>query len=294
MIETLENDLLKIKVKHHGGELSSLMNKETGTEYIWQAAPAFWGRHSPILFPIVGRLKEDQYYVGDKKYSMKQHGLARNMDFELVKRNKASLTFELVSSEATLAQYPYPFRLRIQYALYKPMLMVAYEVYNPSDAPIYFSIGGHPAFRCPLVEGEKRSDYQLKFEYQEIATAQRLVNGIRNGKTELILDNENILPLTDSLFDEDALVFSKLASEKVVLQKGDKQILTFDFKDFPYLGIWSKKRNAPFVCIEPWFGVADHVGHNQQLAQKEGIIKLGGGQAFESIYTILVHEQTIY
>ena len=289
MVKIVENDYLKIAVKHHGAELSSLIKKSTGTEYIWQADPTYWGRQAPILFPIVGRLQNDEFLVGTDKYTMKQHGLARNMNFELIKRNKTGLTFELVNSETTLKNYPYPFRLRLQYDLFEDALMVAYEVFNPSEAAMYFSIGGHPAFRCPLNQVEKRSYYQLVFQYPEIAATQRLDNGIRNGKKDLILDNENTLPLTDTLFDEDALVFEKLASETVSLQKGDTPIFTFNFKGFPYLGIWSKNRQSPFVCIEPWFGVADHQSHNQQFAQKEGVIKLGGGESFESIYSVEIH-----
>ena len=289
MIKTLENKYLKIKVKHQGAELTSLVKKETGMEYLWQADPTFWGRHAPVLFPIIGRLKEDQFVVGERKFTMKQHGLARNMEFRMVKRNKASLTFELTNSADTLIQYPYVFRLRIQYVLYENLFMTVYEVYNPSENPIYFSIGGHPAFRCPLNEGEKRSDYQLVFEYLEIAQTQRLDGGIRNGTTELIIDNDKKLPITDNLFDEDALIFKQLASEKVTLQKGETPIWTFDFKDFPYLGIWSKNRESSFVCIEPWFGIADKKSHNHQFTTKEGIIKLDGGKTFDCIYTVEIH-----
>jgi len=167
--------------------------------------------------------------------------------------------------------------------------MVGYEVYNPSNHPMYFSIGGHPAFRCPLNADEQRSDYQLVFEHKETAQTQRLDGGIRNGKTALILDNEKILPITDTLFEEDALIFSNLVSEKVTLQKGTNRILTFDFKKFPYLGIWSKNQASPFVCIEPWYGVSDHVDHNQQLSQKEGVLQLNSGQTFDSVYSIEIH-----
>jgi len=289
MVKTLENDHLKIAVKHHGAELSSLIKKSTNTEYLWQADPTYWGRHAPILFPIVGRLQNDEFLVGKDKYAMKQHGLARNMDFEFIQRNQASLTFELASSETTLKNYPYPFRLRLQYILDGQVLKVAYEVFNPVETDLYFSIGGHPAFRCPLKQGEKRSDYQLVFQHQETAATQRLDSGIRNGKTELILNNENTLPLTDTLFDEDALVFENLVSDEIRLQKGHEPIFTFKFRGFPYLGIWSKNRASPFVCIEPWFGVADHQSHNGQFPQKEGVIKLGGGESFKSIYEVEIH-----
>lgn len=289
MIKTLENNFLKIKVKHHGAELCSLTKKETGTEYIWQADPTFWGRHAPVLFPIVGRLKDDQMQVEGKTYSMKQHGLARNMNFELIKRDKSSLTFELTDSEETLKHYPYPFRLRLGYELVEHSLKVSYAIYNPSDAPIYFSIGGHPAFRCPLHDGEKRSDYQLVFEKVETASTQRLDGGIRNGQTDLILNKEKKLPILDNLFDEDALVFNNLNSEWVRLQKGNTPILTFDFTGFPYLGIWSKNQASPFICIEPWFGVADHRQHYQDFSQKEGILKLEGKEQFSCVYSVEIH-----
>jgi galactose mutarotase-like enzyme len=290
MITKLENDLLKIEVKHHGAELSSLIDKSTRMEYIWQADPTFWGRHAPVLFPIVGRLKNNSFLVGTDEYQMKQHGFARNMDFELIFRNKAGITFELKSSPATLAQYPFPFRLRIQYVLYKNVLMVAYEVYNPSDAPIYFSIGGHPAFRCPLFDDEKRSDYQLVFERNEYVGTKRLTDGIRTGKELLILENGNDIGIRDFLFDNDALVFENLESDWVRLQKGERPILTFNFKGFPYLGIWSKNQTSPFVCIEPWYGLADRQDHNQQLAEKEGIMKLDPKNKFECIYSVAIHD----
>ena len=179
--------------------------------------------------------------------------------------------------------------MRLQYVLEGQALKVVYEVFNPAETTMYFSIGGHPAFNCPLNAGEKCSDYQLVFQHRETATTQRLDSGIRNGKTTLILANEKKLPLIDTLFDEDALVFEKLASEKVSLQKGDTPIFTFIFKDFPYLGIWSKNRKSPFVCIEPWFGVADHQTHNGQISQKEGMLKLARGASFECFYAIEIH-----
>ena len=133
MVNTLENNHLKIAVKSHGAELSSLIKKSTDTEYIWQADPNYWGRHAPILFPIVGRLQNDAFLVGTEKYTMKQHGLARNMDFELIESNESSLTFELASSATTLKSYPYPFRLRLQYILAKQVVKVVYKVFNPAE-----------------------------------------------------------------------------------------------------------------------------------------------------------------
>jgi len=288
-MHTIQNNHLQIIAKEAGAELTSILEKSTSTEYLWQANPTYWGRHAPVLFPIVGKLKEDTYYLGNTSYTMKQHGLARNLDFQLVNNDGFSLEFELKSNKQTLQHYPFPFRLLIQYTLKEKDLIVFYRVSNPSTKPMYFSIGGHPAFNCPLHKKEKRSDYQLVFEKKEIAATQRLSNGNRNGKKVPILKNKNRLPITDTLFDEDALVFDDLKSTKVHLQKGAKKILSFDFKGFPYLGIWSKNRKSPFVCIEPWYGIADTTIHNQQLKEKEGIIELKGKKDFECYYVITVY-----
>jgi len=285
----LENKHLQIKVKNHGAELTSIRKKETNTEYLWQADLTHWGRHAPVLFPIVGRLKGDAYTVAGKKYSMKQHGLARNLDFSLLKQDPYSITFELSSDKTTLKQYPFLFRLQIQYALKENDLIVFYRIINPTKEVLYFSIGGHPAFNCPLMKGEKRSDYQLVFDKKETAATQRLTAGIRNGIQVPILKGKKKLPITDNLFVEDALVFQNLHSDKVSLQKGKEKILSFDFKSFPYLGIWSKNEDSPFVCIEPWYGVADKQEHNQELKDKEGILRLEGKSSFDCYYVITIH-----
>lgn len=288
-MHTIQNNHLIITAKEAGAELTSIQKKSTKKEYLWQANPKYWGRHAPVLFPIVGRLKEDTYYIGKKRYTMKQHGLARNLNFRLVNNDGYSLEYELRSDKQTLKQYPFPFKLLIQYTLKEKDLIVFYRITNPANNPMYFSIGGHPAFNCPLHKGEKRSDYQLVFEKKEKVATQRLTNGNRNGINVPILKNEKTLPITDTLFDEDALIFDTLKSSKVHLQKGVKKILSFDFKGFPYLGIWSKNQASPFVCIEPWYGIADTTTHNQQLKEKEGIIELGGKKNFDCYYSITIY-----
>lgn len=285
-MQILENDFLKISSKTQGAELTSIIKKANNTEYLWQADPKHWGRHAPVLFPIVGRLKDNQYTYKGQSYTMKQHGLARNMDFKLAKQDAWSVLYELNSNPETLRQYPFPFRLHIQYALKEKDLIVFYRVINPVKTPMYFSIGGHPAFNCPLDKNTKRSDYQFVFEQKETLSTQRLTEGIRNGIETPILKNKKELPITDHLFDEDALVFQNLASNKVFLQKGKDRYLSFDFTGFPYLGIWSKSQQSPFVCIEPWYGVADHLTHNQDLVEKEGVMRLEGGAAFSCYYVV--------
>lgn len=286
-ISTIQNQFLSISVKHHGAELCSL--KRNDTEYMWQADATHWNRHAPVLFPIIGELKNNEFYFEGKNYAMKRHGLARNLLFELIEETNNSLIFSLKSNEATLENYPFLFELRISYILTDSKLTVGYTVFNSDKKAIYFSIGGHPAFNVPLSNKEQRSDYQLVFNESETISTQRLSDGLRNGVTDLILDHENTIDITDDLFEKDALVFHNLNSTNVSIQKGNTKKLTFDFTGFPYLGIWSSSRNAPFVCIEPWCGVADHISHNQQIIEKEGIVKLPRESIFERDYSITIH-----
>ena len=289
MKATLENNHLSIAVKDKGGELCSLVKKATGTEYIWQAGADYWNRHAPVLFPIIGALKDGIYYFEGQCYKMGQHGLARDLPFRLIERKEDKLAYSLKSSPFTLERYPFEFELQIIYTLRDNQLTTTYRVINPAEKTLYFSIGGHPAFNCPLYEGEKRSDYQLAFEQPETVSIQRIMNGFRNGTWEPVLDGEQILPIADHLFDKDALIFRNLKSSAVTLQKGSQPVLTLNFKGFPYLGVWSKSATAPFVCIEPWFGLTDNTKHNQQLKDKEGIIALEGQGAFAHAYTVVVH-----
>ncbi len=289
MKATLENASLRIAVKEKGGELCSLFKKSTQTEYIWQAGPDYWNRHAPVLFPIVGALKDGIYYHEGKCYKMGQHGLARDLPFQLLEKKGNELVYSLKSSPYTLERYPFEFELQIIYTLEGNRLTTTYRVINPSEKALFFSIGGHPAFNCPLHDGEKRSDYQLVFEQPETISIQRIINGFRNGAWELILDGQQQLPIADNLFDKDALIFKGLKSSSVSLQKGSQPVLTFDFTDFPYLGLWSKNPAAPFVCIEPWFGVTDHTKHNRQLKEKEGVVVLGGHGEFRHAYSVIVH-----
>lgn len=289
MKATIENSYLRIAVKEKGGELCSLFKKETQTEYLWQAGPDYWNRHAPVLFPIVGALKDGIYYYDGKCYKMGQHGLARDLPFTLAEKKDNELAYSLKSNPFTLERYPFDFELQVIYTIQENRLMTTYRVINPSDKKLYFSIGGHPAFNCPLYGHEKRSDYQLVFEQPEIANIQRIINGFRNGVRELILDGQRHLPVTEGLFRKDALIFKSLKSSSVTLQKGEEPVLSLDFTGFPYLGVWSKSATAPFVCIEPWFGLTDHTLHNQQLTEKEGVVALEAHEEFRHAYTITIH-----
>ncbi|WP_258103116.1 aldose 1-epimerase family protein [Marinoscillum sp. MHG1-6] len=282
----LQNEFIKATVQKKGAELVSLILKETGQEYIWQADPAHWARHTPVLFPFVGRLKNDEYHFEGKKYSMGQHGFARDMEFEVESQSENNISFLLTSSEETLRKYPFQFELRIVYTLEGKSIQTQYHVKNTGRHGMYFSIGGHPAFKCAMTLAGKRSDYQLRFNKPEDAAIHLLEDGIFSGETDNSILKKGIIPITDELFDRDALVFKHLKSTNVSLVSMDKTWLKFHFQGFPYLGIWSKNQVSRFVCIEPWFGIADHKDHDGDLAKKEGIMSLDSDKSFNCDYRI--------
>ena len=220
---------------------------------------------------------------------MAQHGFARNMDFSLQKVNDKQLIYVLKSTTETRKQFPLDFELSIGYRLNQNKLTTEYKVLNPGSDELIFSIGAHPAFNCPINSGKKRSDYKLVLNKPEIAHRQLIDGGIRNGITRLILDDQSEISITDDLFDEDALIFDNLSSNAITIREGEEPVLTMNFEGFPYFGIWSMSPESPFVCLEPWFGIADHKDHNQNFLEKEGVIRLKSGESFQSEYHIVIH-----
>lgn len=285
----IHNDHIGIAVSSQGAELRQLIRRRDNAELLWQGDPAHWARRAPVLFPIVGRLKADQFTYHGQPYHLTQHGFARDMAFELTEREPHRLAYELHSRARTLDIYPFHFSLKITYELIENTLHITYLVVNTYSEPLYFSIGAHPAFNVPLHPQAQRSDYHLRFDQPETAHTQRLTDGLRNGLQALILDHTDTLPLTDSLFDQDALIFKDLQSTQVSLMHQQTPIWTFDFTGFPYLGIWSKSRTSPFVCIEPWHGIADHIDHNGDFTHKEGVMHLAPREYFQCQYAITVH-----
>ena len=289
MNHSIESSSLKVSIQEKGAELCSVISKKTGQEFIWQADPAFWGSHAPILFPIIGGLKEGKYQYENNWYEMPKHGIVRrNENLIVEKQSKNSITFLLESDESSKKLYPFAFQFRTSFALTDNILTISHQVINIGEKDLLFSLGGHPAFRCPLHDNANYEDYYLEFEQTEHAETHLLdmERGLVSNETELILENSNRLQLHKNLFDKDALIFKNLKSNSVSLvHKENGNVLTMRFKDFPYLGIWAKP-GADFVCIEPWLGIADSVNHNQQLKEKEGIISLSIEQIFSANYSI--------
>ena len=287
MIHQLKNNTHSVEVKAHGAELSSFKDIANNREYIWQADPAVWARHAPVLFPIVGKLPKGEYQFKNKTYKMSQHGIARDLDFRLVEQTNESLTFALSSSEKTLAVYPFAFRLETKYQLTGNALEITYTVQNTGEEQMLFSLGAHPAFNCPLLPGEAFMDYYLAFEKPETLDRFLLSEGLQNGQTEPVLKDQKILLLHYDLFEKDAIVLKGLHSERITLQNSKHAHgVAFEFKNYPYFGIWTKERGAPFICLEPWHGIASHVDDNGELTRKEGIINLPSAESFTCSYTI--------
>lgn len=286
---SIENDHLSVSIGSTGAELKSLYNKSAGLEYMWDADPAFWAKTSPVLFPIVGSLKDDQYYFADKSYKLSRHGFAREMDFAVTDQTNSSITLTLTSSDATLKKFPFSFRFDIVYSISNDQLQVTYRVTNTGDESMYFSVGGHPAFKVPLIPGSDYTDHYLEFNNSEKAGRWPISKeGLIETAPVPLLNNTRLLPLTKELFFQDAIVFKELDSTSVsLLSSRSPHGLQFDFSGFPYLGIWAAK-NADFVCIEPWCGIADPVTSNQQLTGKEGINILSAGDVFERSWKVKV------
>ncbi|WP_299825539.1 aldose 1-epimerase family protein [uncultured Pontibacter sp.] len=290
MLYFLENDHFKVGIESLGAELQHFIKKDENLEFIWTADPAIWASHAPNLFPIVGELPNQQYTYEGETYNMARHGFARKKEFKLVEEHHSKLVFELEYDEETLAQYPFEFRLLIAYKLEENKLEVTYQILNEDIKAMWFSVGGHPGFNVPLYPDEKYTDYYLEFEEEE-SLRRYLIdeNGLQTGDTELMLENSRILPLTHDYFEKDAIVLKDLNSEKLVLaSKNGARKIEFSFEGFPYLGLWAKPGPSPYLCIEPWCGIASSNHDSGELQDKEGINELRPKHVFERTYSITI------
>jgi galactose mutarotase-like enzyme len=284
---TIENEFVSAQIKPLGAELVSFFDKNAQQEFMWGANPDFWGKTSPVLFPVVGALKNNQYTFEGKTYTLPRHGFAREKAFFVESNSETEVIFLLVSDEKSKEVYPFDFEFRIKYQLTEKLLSVTYSVKNTGGKVMCFSVGGHPAFRIPFETDTHYDDYYLEFNEIENSPRWDLTNdGLIKNQSSQFFQNTNQIKLTKELFYGDALVFDDLKSHQVSIksEKTDKK-LTFNFTEFPYLGIWAAK-NADFVCIEPWCGIADYENHNQELKEKTGMNKLKPDENFERTWSI--------
>lgn len=285
----LENDEIRIRVNSHGAELRSLEDKKSGREYMWYGDAEYWGRVSPILFPVVGAYRNQESRYRGETYRLSQHGFARDMDFMMTEQTKEEIWFCLTDKENTWDSYPFAFSLEIGYRITDRTVRVMWRVVNPAEETMYFSIGGHPAFNVPKRETEKITCY-IRFEGTDTLKVRRLENGLATDRVEEIpLENGGLLPVTEEIFAQDALIVENRQTGKVsLLDEGKKRRLTVSF-DAPLFGVWTPPgKNAPFLCIEPWYGRCDRTDFSGSIEEREWGNALAPGGTFEAAYTVEV------
>ena len=282
---TIRSDAIEATIKADGAELCSLRNE--GIEVLWQAGPA-WPRHSPLLFPIVGRLKGDQLRHRGKTYPMTQHGFARDVRFDWVEREAASCKLVLVDTPETRARYPFAFRLEITYAIEDAGLKVAFDIINSGDEILPASIGAHPAFNWPLLPGLEKESYALTFSDEEPAPIRRLAGGLMRPKPEPSPVRGKTLALSERLFEDDAVIIDQLASTSVRFAADRGPSIEMSWEGLPQLGIWSKPGGAAFLCIEPWHGFASPSDFDGEFAGKPGVMRIAPGEQRSLGYRIRV------
>jgi len=276
MTVTLSNDHLKAQISSQGAELTQLCD-EQGRDLLWDGDPAFWTGRSPLLFPIVGRLRDDRALIDGRPYSMKQHGFARSFVFEIVDAAPEFCRFRLNASDATREQFPFDFRFDMTYRLDGRSLVFAASILNPESRPVPVSFGFHPALRWPLPYGGERNAHEIRFEATETASLHTLSDGLLGPASRPTPVEGDRLPLHDDLFQDGALVWSTLASRQVRYGVPGRRSLTVSFHGMPHLGIWTKP-GAGYVCIEPWQGYADPIGFEGEFRDKPGIVMIPPGE----------------
>jgi galactose mutarotase-like enzyme len=284
----LENENIRVTFAAKGAELRSITSKITGLDYLWKGDAAYWGKYSPVLFPVVGALKDETYIAEGQEYHLPRHGFARDLDFDVEKISDSELLFTLFSTAATLKIYPFEFELALRYNISGSSVSCTYEVTNPGGKELLFSIGGHPAFAAPLTADTAYEDCYLEFAVDESLTYYKIADNLISDRTDSLHLDKGKLFLKHSLFYDDALVFKQMNSRAITLRNTKNEYgLHFRFNDFPFFGIWAAK-DANFVCLEPWCGIADGIHHNQQLSEKEGIVSLPPGQDWKRVWEVEV------
>ena len=287
----LENDRLRVEIDSFGAELKSVKDKITGQEYMWQADPTFWARTSPVLFPFVGKLKNNSFLHGGQTYTMKQHGFARDMEHQLLKKTDSSISFKLVTCEETLQNFPFSFVLSISYELTENEVKVIWDVANNSvDKHMHFGIGAHPAFNCPIHGENSKEGYRLYF-----AGLDELRYGINSTETGLYVDDatytlpleNNRVVITPEFFDQYTYIAEGSQTKEIGLEDPDGNPIVTVLFDMPLFGIWSPEgKNAPFVCIEPWYGRCDSDNFEGTLKMRAYDNSLEAGEKFNTSYTM--------
>lgn len=286
----LEHDLLRISIAEKGAELQSLFRTDLRLEYLWSGDPAFWGKFSPVLFPIVGGLKDNTYFYKGQPYQLGRHGFARDRVFDVIAQSSNHVVFGLKSDAETKKVYPFDFSFELSYTISGDTLTVGYKIINTGNEVMYASVGAHPAFRIPLTDDTQYEDWFLQFNQNEQSGQWPLTkDGLIEAAPIPCLEKTQTLALNKPLFYGDALVFKDLQSTSISIKSQQSAHgLDMQFDGFPFYGIWAAK-DADFVCLEPWCGIADSANTDQQLINKEGIHAITAGDSFERSWSVSVY-----
>lgn len=279
----LQNDSVKASISSLGAELIHLELRNTNTDYMWKGDPAYWGGRSPVLFPIIGSLNGGSILIDGQSYTLGNHGFARKTEFDCIAHDDLSATFRLTESDLTLSQYPYKFTLDLVYTLIGTAVSIRYVITNKNDQVMPFQIGTHPAFNCPLGASDAFNDWYLEFEKPETLSRIGLEDNLIDfNALELVMDNTCVLPLKPELFYESAMVFKAIASSHVTLKSDlTPEKVTVSFRNLPDIALWQPK-DAPFLCIEPWYGHGDPLGFEGDIMEKVGMIHLAAHKSYEA------------
>ncbi len=288
-MEQIKNEHLTVEVSSLGAELTSIQDKD-GKEYLWQADAQYWGRHSPLLFPLVCGVWKDTFRIGGKEYHSARHGFARDTEFHLIARGEQQVIFAIHDTPETYEKYPFHFNLSVSYKLVGNAIHVVWHVENTDDKPIYFQIGGHPAFNVPGQLPDEPLKGRLRFDVDDPIRIYGNVEGcIDKGRRSRVETHEGIWEFTEESFKDDAVIFDHSQIKRVELLRPDGEPeVTLQFKT-PALGLWSPYgKNAPFICIEPWYGLHDYAEFEGEFKDKYLMNQLLPGASFMSEYTIMI------
>lgn len=290
VVDTIQNKHLKVTVDRLGAQLTSIRLKSDNTEYLWQGDTITWRDHAILQFPIIGNVDSNQYRLDGVVYKIMSHGFARLSNFNISKKAGDFIEYQLESNDETRKMYPFDFVFTVRYQLVKQLLKVIFTVKNTGNNEMYFTLGYHPGFNCPILpEKEKFTDYYLKFGKKETLYRTYLEKNLLTGQQEIVLNNTDILGIKKELFSNDALVFEQIKSRSISLRsKISKKSVTINIADAPYLGIWSPAKDGNFVCIEPWYGLADFKNKIVDFKNKAGMKKLNPNQIFSAKFEIQI------
>ena len=290
---SISNENLIVKANTHGGEIHSIQGKKSGQEYLWKGIPFWWKIYCPTLFPVIGKVKNLHYKYNNKEYFMPQHGFAANAKHILKNKTANEMEFVLKSDEETKSIYPFEFALSTKYKLEGSRIIITFEVKNNDDKDIYFSIGAHPALKCPMYgEEDSLDDYYIEFEHKETVSKKEITkDDFLTGRKIEFLEDSNTLNISLDIFKDGTMILENLKSNYVVLKsRKHNRSIKINFEQFDILSIWALDRNTEFVCIEPWMGHADYDDFNGEISEKEGIIRLEKGGEYTISYSIEINE----